>query len=136
MPALITFCGYRCDLCPAYEKNHMKYPDKKKICAGWNKYFDLTVTPDKITCVGCRNEGYHPDSKCPVRSCAQQRKVRYCVDCSDFNTCKTIIKRTEVLEPVKWKFGGRIPPADYNLFFAPYESKRHFKKLNKKSWKS
>jgi hypothetical protein len=131
----VGFCGFRCDLCPAYSKNRSKYPDKKKITQGWEKYFEIIVEPEDIECVGCKKEGKHPDSSCPVRPCALKKTKRYCVECDEYPKCKKIKSRMGFTEEAKWEFGGRIPQVDFRMFFEPYESKKHFKKLIKQSKK-
>jgi hypothetical protein len=40
MEAILTRCGYRCDLCLAYKPNVLKNLENQKILSdGWYKYF-------------------------------------------------------------------------------------------------
>ncbi len=52
MEPILSKCGNRCDLCPAYHKNIDKF-DKQKISDGWFKYHGLRKPADDIGCVGC-----------------------------------------------------------------------------------
>jgi hypothetical protein len=131
MVEMIAFCGFRCDLCPAFIKNKGNYPDKRKISEGWKKYFDIAISPDDIICAGCRMAGKQLDRKCVVRSCAKKKKIQYCILCPTVESCKKLESRTEPIESAKWTFGGHIPPMDYRLFFEPYDSKKYFKKVKK-----
>jgi len=43
---IMGFCGYRCDLCPAYVKNVDILAKKTTIRKGWNTFFGFDV-PEK-----------------------------------------------------------------------------------------
>jgi hypothetical protein len=117
---ILTRCGFRCDLCPAFSGNIGKLADRQRISEGWYKYFGFRIPPDRIECVGCLNEGRHADSECPVRPCALERKVETCAHCPDFG-CGKLKSRMEFAESVIPKFRN-IPKEDFDLFFRPYLS--------------
>jgi len=44
MEAIITRCGYRCDLCLAYKPNIEAHPENRQILSdGWYKYFGFRI---------------------------------------------------------------------------------------------
>lgn len=112
MPEILTRCGNRCDLCPAYRENIQPETKKREISDGWFRYFGFRIPPDQIECAGCLNKGKHPDANCPVRPCA---------DCDAFG-CDKLKSRMEFVETVLPKFDA-IPEKDFRIFFLPYLSR-------------
>ena len=46
MEPILMRCGYRCDLCLAYEPNVARNPsNREKLSDGWHKYFGFRLTP-------------------------------------------------------------------------------------------
>lgn len=42
MGAVVTRCGYRCDLCLAYKPNVEAHPEnRQRLSDGWHRYFNL-----------------------------------------------------------------------------------------------
>ena len=72
---ILTKCGYRCDLCPAYKENIKSEDDKIQSSKGFKRIFDFDISPQNIECVGCHNEGSHADPDCPVRPCVIENKL-------------------------------------------------------------
>ena len=132
MPEIITFCGYRCDLCPAYNKNKGILATDQEICDGWKKYLEYAVTPEQISCAGCRNIGKHVDSDCPVRPCILKKKLETCADCEEYETCEKLHSRADAIELIKKKFEGKLSEKEYTLFLRPYEGRRRLETLRKK----
>jgi hypothetical protein len=126
------FCGYRCDFCPAYEKNIDRLTSRKTLRAGWKKYFGFDVPEERIICVGCRVQGRHLDTDCPVQPCALEKHLDNCSCCSSFDSCDTLRSRADIVDELKNKFAGMISEEEYDLFFRPYEGRTELKKQNKK----
>jgi len=61
MEDLITRCGYRCNLCPAYKENIHSKEDQERTSDGWFRIFGFRIPPEKILCDGCLT----PDSEKP-----------------------------------------------------------------------
>ena len=58
MEPIISKCGYRCDLCPAYESNLKSDADKQRMSDAWAKYCGFQIQPEQITsCPGCSVSG-------------------------------------------------------------------------------
>ena len=131
-PELLTFCGFRCDLCPAYKKNVEKLASSKEVSEGWQKYLGYTVSPEGISCVGCRSIGKHLDADCPVRPCVLQKKFETCADCDEFETCEKLKTRADAIEPIKNKFKGNLSDREYTLFIMPYEGRIRLLKIRGK----
>ena len=129
MSEIVSLCGYRCDLCPAYNENTKSISDRQKVSDGWLKYFGAKVPPEETgVCVGCLNEGKHIDAGCPVRPCALEKGVDSCAHCKEF-ICEKLKSRVEYIEKIMKKFGKEIPEEDCNLFIKPYESRSRLMKL-------
>jgi len=125
MEAIITRCGYRCDLCLAYKPNVLKHLDNRIILSdGWYKYFGFRIPPEEIICDGCMTENAHLiDTGCPVRPCVIEKNFSNCSECSEM-ICEKLKERIVVYEEMLKKMNGNIPEEDYQRFIRPYENKR------------
>ena len=119
MSEIMGLCGYRCDLCPAYNDNIKNKNNRQKISEGWKRYFKSEVPPEKIGCVGCINEGKHTEANCSVRPCVLEKKVENCAYCDDF-ICEDLRGRVEYMEELLEKCANNLSEEDYRLFFQPY----------------
>ena len=128
----IAFCGYRCDLCPAYMKNVDKFTNRTLIRNGWKNFFGFDVPEDRLMCVGCFDEGSHQDTECPVRPCALKTDIQNCSFCNLFESCDTLRSRAGILDETKKKFADKSSQEEYELFFRPYEGRKELKKQRKK----
>ena len=126
MEAIIAKCGYRCDLCPAYEPNVKSDADIKRMCDAWAKYFGFQIPPEEFSgCAGCIKEGADPN--CPVRPCAIEKDVENCAHCDQF-ACDKLKTRVNFVEE-KIKDFSNIPQDDYDLFIKPFISKERLLKI-------
>lgn len=133
MNEIYSRCGYRCDLCPAFERNQTGPQDRERVSAGWEKYYNgFHMDPGEIVCAGCPFEGHHIDGGCTVRPCANARGCVTCADCSEYGSCDMLNKKLGAIQPIKDRHGNAMPPEDYRLFIAPYEAKVHLEQLRKK----
>lgn len=130
MEEIITKCGYRCDICPAYIKNLKTTDDKQNACDGFNKYYGFQIQPNEIGCVGCLNEGRHEDENCPVRPCVMEKKLENCAHCESFESCEHLKSRMEFLDSLMPKLKD-IPSEDFEKFIKPYQSKDRMLELRK-----
>ena len=121
MEQIISKCGYRCDLCPAYEKNLKSDADKQRMSDAWEKYCGFQVPPEQIqSCPGCEVSGADPT--CTVRPCAIEKNMENCAHCEEFACDKLKPKMNFVEENVKVDLSD-IPEEDLNLFIKPFVSK-------------
>jgi len=116
------YCGYRCDLCPAFVSNQKGIEDRQRISDGWQKYLGFRMEPEQIVCAGCCFEGCHLDGDCKVRLCAIAKSCMTCAECVEFDSCGQLRKKTEAITPFKERHGSSMPAEDYRLYIAPYES--------------
>ena len=121
MPEVLSRCGYRCDLCPAYEANIKSLTDKQRVSAGWTKYFGFKSSPEEIGCAGCLNDGKHAYESCPVRPCVLEKGLQNCALCSDFS-CDKLRPLMDFADQLAGKFKD-MPEEDYEIFVLPYKSK-------------
>jgi hypothetical protein len=131
MIEMLGYCGFLCDICPAYHKNIKSEEDKKKLSGKWFKYFGFKVSPENISCVGCRNEGNHPDEGCPVRPCAIKKNVRNCAYCDDFD-CDNLKSRVDFVESNVNIDIEKIPEEDYKIYIEPYFGKKRLLEIREK----
>lgn len=127
----VAFCGYRCDICPAFVKNKDKLIDRTAIRKGWNTFFGFDVPEERIICVGCDETGDHLDTGCPVRPCALSKHLQNCSFCDLFESCDMLKSRADILDDIKRKYPRHISSEEYAVFFRPYEGRRELKKLRK-----
>jgi hypothetical protein len=124
MEAILTRCGYRCDLCLAYRPNVESNPsNQQKLSDGWYKYFGFRLPPEKIICDGCMAE--NPlliDQSCPVRPCVLDKGLENCAQCETYG-CAKLAERLVTYEEVQKRMGTAIPDEDRTFFIRPYENK-------------
>lgn len=127
----ISFCGYRCDLCPAYVKNVDTLAKRTTVRKAWNTFFGFDVPEERLLCVGCSKKGSHLDTECPVRPCALSKHVQNCSYCDLFESCVTLRSRADILDETKKKYSGQISKEEYELFFRPYEGRKELRDQRK-----
>jgi len=130
MVKMLGYCGFLCDICPAYEKNIKSEDDKIEVSDKWFLYFGFEIPPEKVSCVGCRNKGNHPDEGCPVRPCAIKKSVRSCAYCDNFG-CGNLKTRIDFVENYA-KNIEKIPEEDYKLYIEPYLGKKRLFEIREK----
>ncbi len=132
MEPILTRCGYRCDLCLAYQPNIENNPsNRKKLSDGWFKYFGFRIPEDRIYCEGCMEKNPKLiDAECPVRPCVIAKGLENCAPCGDY-ICKRLKQRIVTYEEIKQKAGTEIPEDDYSSFIRPYENLIRLEELRK-----
>jgi hypothetical protein len=124
MEEKIGFCGYRCELCPAYKDNITSEEDKQKVSDGWYKYYGFRIPAEEIYCDGCLAENCPNsrwiDPECEVRACALQHKVANCAHCDDF-MCEKLSPKMIDKQKIAERIGGSIPQEDFDRFVKPYD---------------
>ena len=124
MEAIISRCGFRCDLCLAYRPNLERNPgNQQKVSDGWFKYFGFRLKPEDIYCEGCMTDNPKLiDNNCPVRLCVIEKELHNCSEC-DHYICGSLEERLVEYDKVKNKYGSDISDDDYHNFIKPYENK-------------
>ena len=127
MEAIIAKCGYRCDLCPAYETNLKSDADKQRMSDAWAKYCGFEVPPEQIQrCPGCQVSGADPT--CTVRPCAIEKGVENCAHCEQFGCKKLKEKMNFVEDNIKVDL-STIPEEDFHLFIKPFITKESLQEI-------
>lgn len=124
---LLARCGFRCDLCPAYQENIKTNADRVGVSEGWRRLFGFEIPPEEIACAGCHNEGKHADAQCPVRPCAIQKNLPNCASCDNFG-CDALKTRMDFLEDFLPKHPD-LSEEDYHTYLLAYEAKSRLMKL-------
>jgi hypothetical protein len=132
MKPVLSRCGYRCDLCLAYQPNIKREPtNQQKLSDGWFKYFGFRIESQDILCEGCMHDSPKLiDKDCPVRPCVIHKALENCAACDEY-VCDKLQERIVSFEEIRRKFGQNIPQDDYYCFIQPYENKRRMDVLRK-----
>lgn len=130
MDAVLTRCGFRCDLCLAYRPNVEANPSNQQVLSdGWQKYFGFRIPAEDVICDGCMADNPRLiDKACPVRPCVINRCIANCSECPDY-VCDKLADRLVVYERLAAKYPCPIPPEDRTRFIAPYENKTRLDRL-------
>jgi hypothetical protein len=136
MEELLGYCGFKCDICPAYEKNQNQETDRQFISDKWFQYFGFRVAPEILSCAGCKNEGRHLDAECPVRPCAIEKEVENCAYCESYGCgasdgCEALRTRMDFVESNGIDI-EKIPSDDYIKFIEPYLGKKRLAAIREK----
>ena len=127
MSEILSRCGFRCDLCPAYAPNIGRLADRQTVSDGWFKYFGFRIPPEALDCSGCLAEGPTLDKDCSIRPCVIKRGLKNCAECEDFD-CDKMKTRVDATADMREKF-PEMPERDYQLFVRPYEGRRRLVRL-------
>ncbi len=121
--AVLSKCGYRCDLCLAYGPNVARQDRRAELSDGWHAVFGFRIPPEKIVCDGCTS-GNNPrliDSGCPVRPCVVARGLPNCGHCSEL-VCDRVSQRIVDRKEVESRLGRKLSGKEYEIAVEPYES--------------
>ena len=131
---MLSACGFRCDLCPAFKQNISGPEDQVALSKGWKKYYDIDMLPDQIICDGCRAtlaQGRElPARECETRNCVMERGLDSCGQCEDY-LCKRRESLMAGVERISEKHRESISEEEYSLFFEPYESRKNLEELRR-----
>lgn len=129
---LISACGFRCDLCPAFVENLTGQSDQRNVAAGWKKFYDIDMVPERIVCNGCREviaEGRElPARECQTRTCVVKKGLENCGHCEDY-PCERLDSVMSNVERTREKFEGSISEEERQKFFEPYQARRNFEEI-------
>ena len=131
MEPILTRCGYRCDLCLAYQPNTAENPsNRQKLSDGWYKYYGFRLPPAVICCDGCMTTDNPEliDKGCPVRPCVIEKGLDNCAQCEEY-VCEKLAERLVVYEEVRHRVGAEIPEDDYRYFIQAYENRQRLDAL-------
>ncbi len=122
MEPIVAKCGYRCDLCAAFEANLKSEDDKQDMSRALQQYFGCTIPPEQIKpCKGCACAKKTPDPDCKVFPCVREKGLDNCGRCEYFG-CDILKTRMDVVEEILAKHPD-MPRTDYERYFKPYLSR-------------
>lgn len=133
----IAKCGCDCFNCPTYKENIATPESRKECSAGWEKYLDIKLSPEKLReCDGCsipetERKTYYLN--CKVRRCAIVNGIENCAFCTGFpceeliniHSLQAIRNREEFID----RSGKLVPEEDYMRFIEPYAGIGHLTKI-------
>ncbi len=128
---LLTCCGYRCDLCPAFQatrKNDLEA--LSRLSKIWEQLFGFYLESEQLLCDGClKREGRRIDKNCPVRPCCLKKGFRTCAECTNY-PCDSLKERFVTKSEIEKNIGHAIPDQLYQIYVKPFESKARLDKLH------
>ena len=134
MKEIVSRCGYRCDICPAYKKNITTSEDQQKTSDGWFKIYGFRIPPEEIYCDRClTDDSDNPkliDNNCQVRLCVLEKGIENCAYCSQY-ICDNLKAKIVDYNKIAAKFKEPIGKEDYECFIKPYECQAVLDKIRK-----
>ena len=123
---IITRCGFRCDLCPAYRENVERDDRRESMSKGFKTFYGVNISPDELFCDGCLDESpgaRRIDSSCKVRPCVISQGFENCAQCGK-KSCAKLKSCLVDLADIEKKTGGKLSAKDYNDCVKPFENKK------------
>lgn len=110
MDQMIAYCGLDCKACEAYIAT-VNNDDalRRKVAARWSELNRVEITPEMISCEGCRVDGLKTpfcEALCPIRQCALGRKVETCGECGELAACGKVTMVIENNEAARRRLTG------------------------------
>ena len=94
MKKLIACCGLDCEACEARLAT-IRDDDalRAKVAKLWSELNAVTITPEMINCVGCREDGVktpYCEALCPIRQCVRSKGLETCGGCAGMDGCEKL----------------------------------------------
>jgi hypothetical protein len=95
MKNMTAYCGIDCAKCEGYIATQANDSEAlERTAEKWRKQYDSPeITAESVVCDGCMNNGRlsgYCNFVCKIRSCGNEKKVKNCAYCSDYNTCEEL----------------------------------------------
>ncbi len=94
MNKYIAYCGLNCEACEARIATVNNDDNlREKVAKEWSEMNKADITPEMISCVGCRIAGVkfpYCDSMCTIRQCARRNDYETCGVCPDVKSCDKV----------------------------------------------
>lgn len=91
---LIGCCGLDCEACDARIATITNDTAlREKTAALWSKLNGVPITPDMMSCTGCRVDGPKTpfcDKLCPIHTCVREKGFDICAECAQMDGCPTL----------------------------------------------
>lgn len=88
MAKMVSYCGLRCDQCPAYIARHTDdHALRERTAREWSAQYNAEIAPADIACDGCMPGAevqFSHCSNCDIRACAIARGVESCAGCAEY----------------------------------------------------
>lgn len=73
--------------------DYKRYCPARENCALWSKLNGVPITPDMMSCTGCRVDGPKTpfcDKLCPIHTCVREKGFDTCADCAQMDGCPVL----------------------------------------------
>ena len=91
---LIGCCELDCEACDARIATITNDTAlREKTAALWSKLNGVPITPDMMSCTGCRIDGPKTpfyDKLCPIHTCVREKGFDTCADCAQMDGCPVL----------------------------------------------
>jgi hypothetical protein len=89
-----SYCGLYCGACEIV--NAKTDEDKKRVISIFKSFIPgWHATPEQLHCSGCKTDDVFVNcATCPIRPCAQSKKVEFCTECEDYPCEKNKFMKT------------------------------------------
>ena len=88
MDGLIGVCGLLCNECGAYIATQADDDNlRRETAENWSMMYNAEIKAADINCDGCISNGdthFSYCSKCEIRACGIERKVKNCAYCDEY----------------------------------------------------
>jgi hypothetical protein len=101
---LTAYCGLDCAECRAFRATQAKDSTWKRTIANqWSEELKEDFKPEDINCNGCKSATISGWCRkiCKIRPCAEQKKVKTCAECQEYQCVK--LKQFLLNEPIAAK---------------------------------
>ena len=121
MNTMMAACGVMCSGCPAYHGAAKDPAHQCSTVAAWRRIYDLTETPEHITCGGCLgpdDEVFHTSVRCKARRCCRSKGFSSCAECT-VERCGDLEKAQAVWDEVP-ELASSLSASDFEIYARPY----------------
>jgi len=98
MEKIIAYCGITCSDCPTFKATQTNDDaERKRVAELWTKEYGHPFKSEDINCESCQTRGtrvFNYCNICEIRKCGQQKNVKNCAYCDDYN-CEKLSKLHE-----------------------------------------
>jgi hypothetical protein len=91
MSEMIAYCGLDCAECNAFKATQAKDAEwKRNLARKWTEGTKFEFKSEDIDCDGCKSNVISGWCRkiCKIRPCAEERKVKTCAHCEDYQCGK------------------------------------------------
>lgn len=135
MGEILSLCGFKCNLCPAYKENIKTESDRSRVDEGWKKFHCSSGwIYEEEYCEGCYTSSEVPKKSplrdyCAIRRCVLLNKIENCGKCLDY-PCPRIKKFIHGVNMIAERTRRTGTKEEYDTFVRPHLNKDRLDTIN------